>query len=111
MVKEKITKEFIIDYLQTYYEKNNKIPLSRDKEHPFSAKTVSNKLGSWGEALTIAKIPLSRNNPVEVKCRNEAAIRIQKACYNWIWKPETRDGKLVGFFERIKNKWLRRFFI
>jgi hypothetical protein len=51
MVKEKITKEFILEYLKEYYEKNKKIPLSRDKEHPFSAKTVSNKFGSWARPV------------------------------------------------------------
>lgn len=69
MSKEKFTKEFILKYLKEYYEKNKKIPLSKDKEHPFSDKTVANKLGSWNKALTNANIPLRINKPVEVNCK------------------------------------------
>jgi hypothetical protein len=69
-MKEKFTKEFILEYLKEYYEKNKKIPLSKDKEHPFSDKTVGNKFGTWNDALILAKIPLVRNNPVQVNCNN-----------------------------------------
>jgi hypothetical protein len=68
MKKDIITKEFIIEYLKTYYKINNKIPLLIDKTHPFSQKTVYNKLGSWTNALTEACIPLRINKPLEVEC-------------------------------------------
>jgi hypothetical protein len=70
MSKEKFTKEFILDYLKGYYEKNKKIPLSKDKKHPFSYKTIGNKFGTWNDALILANIPLSRNNSVQVNCNN-----------------------------------------
>jgi hypothetical protein len=70
MTKEKITKEFIIKYLKEYYEKYNKTPIARDKEHPFSDRTVANKFGTWNDALILANIPLLRNNPVQVKCNH-----------------------------------------
>lgn len=56
MAKEKITKEFVLEYIKKYYEENNKPPLSTDKKHPFCAKTVNNKFGTWAEALKIAGI-------------------------------------------------------
>jgi hypothetical protein len=68
MTKEECTKGNIIKYLQEYYKDNNKIPISRDKEHPFSYKTVSNKFGSWSNALIEANIPLKYNKSQEVKC-------------------------------------------
>ena len=67
---EKITKEFIIEYLKEYYVKNNKIPTVIDKEHPFSQTTVYNKFGSWNNALLEANIPFNKNKPIEVKCEN-----------------------------------------
>ncbi len=70
MSKEKFTKEFILEYLKEYYEKYKKIPLSKDKNHPFSDKTVCNKFGTWNDALILAKIPLLRNNPVGIKCNH-----------------------------------------
>lgn len=69
MRTEKITKEFIIEYLKEYYKNNKKIPIAKDKQHPFSDKTVLNKFGSWNEALTIANIPFSRNKARKVKCK------------------------------------------
>lgn len=69
MVKEECTKENIIKYLKEYYEKNNTIPIAKDKQHPFSDKTVLNKFGSWNNALTIANIPFSKNKARKVKCK------------------------------------------
>lgn len=59
-MKKIITKEFIIKYLQDYYEENNEIPKSLNKKNPFCAKTVYNKFGSWDNALIQANIPLYR---------------------------------------------------
>jgi hypothetical protein len=69
-MKEECTKEFILKYLKEYYEKNKKLPLSKDKEHPFSDKTVGNKFGTWNDALILSKIPLIRNNSVQVNCNH-----------------------------------------
>ncbi len=65
-----ITKEFIIEYLKDYYEKHKKIPLSTDKNNPFNGKTVSNKFGSWNNALISANIPLKYNKAKDVECKN-----------------------------------------
>lgn len=66
---EKYTKEFILEYLKDYYITNKKTPISTDKNHPFSYKTVSNNFGSWGEALVIANIPLNINKSQKIKCK------------------------------------------
>ena len=68
MIKEKITKEFVLDYMKKYFEENNKAPLSTDKKHPFSAKTVSNKFGTWGNALKIAGLLPLKNDPLYINC-------------------------------------------
>lgn len=65
---EEITKEYILNYLKNYYEKNKKIPRSKDKNHPFTCFKVSNRFGSWNEALKLAGIPILRNTPVKVNC-------------------------------------------
>ena len=64
MPKEKITKEFILEYLTYYYEKNKKIPLSKYKEHPFSDKTVRNKFGTWNDNKDVLKMKLFVQNYV-----------------------------------------------
>lgn len=69
MCKEKFTKEFIVYYLKNYYETSKKIPIARDKQHPFSDKTVLKKFGSWNNALSIANIPFSRNEARKIKCK------------------------------------------
>jgi hypothetical protein len=124
MTKEKFTKEFILDYLKEYYEKNKKIPLSKDKEHPFSYKTVGNKFGTWNDALILAKIPLIRNNPVQVKCKqcntlfkkqvkeikkseNHFCSRSCCAIYNNSIRTEETNNKIklsLQKYNNIKNK-------
>jgi hypothetical protein len=69
MGKETCTKEYIIKYLKEYYKINNKTPIARDKEHPFSSRTVYNKFGSWSNALIDANIPLNVNKPKKVICK------------------------------------------
>lgn len=69
MIKEKISNEFIINYLQEYYKKYNKTPIAKDKKHPFSDKTVCNKFGGWNNALIKAKIPLNINKAHEINCK------------------------------------------
>jgi hypothetical protein len=69
MIKKLITKESIIEYLKNYYEKYKEIPKTTNKDHPFCYKTVSNKFGSWNNALFLANIPLRMNKPVDVKCK------------------------------------------
>ncbi len=64
----KLTKDYIINYLKEYYNKYNKTPISRDKSHPFSDKTVYNQFGGWNKALIEADIPLNVNKPKEVIC-------------------------------------------
>lgn len=64
-----ITEEFIIEYLRGFYETNKTIPLSRDPRHPFSYKTVSNKFGSWKEALNCANVPSFKNDAQIVSCK------------------------------------------
>ena len=51
MPKKECTKENIIKYLKEYFEKYKSIPIAKDKQHPFSDKTVLNKFGSWSNAL------------------------------------------------------------
>jgi len=70
MTKEKFTKEFILEYLKEYYKKNKQTPLSKDKEHPFSDKTVGNKFGTWNKALIEANIPLNINKSQQVNCNH-----------------------------------------
>ena len=55
MIKEKITKEYIIEYLKEYYEKY-KIAPRATREHPFCKETVLNKFGCWNNALIEASI-------------------------------------------------------
>lgn len=69
MGKEECKKEYIIKYLQDYYKKHNKTPKSTDKIYPFSDKTVYNKFGGWNKALIKANIPLYRNKPQKVICK------------------------------------------
>lgn len=80
----KLTKEYIIDYLKDYYKKYNKTPISRDKQHPFSNKTVYNKFGGWNNALIEANVPLNLNKPKEVIC-NQCNKKFTKL-YNQINK-------------------------
>jgi len=68
--KQKITKEFIISYLQNYYNTKNDIPKSRDTTHPFSEGTVRNRFGNWSNALTEAGIPLRVNPSQLVNCKH-----------------------------------------
>ena len=46
-----LSKNFIIEYLRNYYTENKKSPISTDKTHPFSAKTVRNKFGTWSNLV------------------------------------------------------------
>jgi hypothetical protein len=64
----KFSKEFIVNHLKAYYEEYNDIPRSTNKNHPFSAGTVSNYFGSWNKALDTANIPRRRNVPQNVVC-------------------------------------------
>jgi hypothetical protein len=68
MIKEKITKEFIIKNLKEYYETYKIIPKTNGK-YPFSSKTVINKFDSWNNALTKANIPLFQTKALEVNCK------------------------------------------
>ena len=87
MCRKECTKEFIISYIKTYYIDKNKPPLSCDK-HPFSRKTVTNKFGSWSEALTAASVPLNANPPRNVLCQQcnkefkKLESQIKKSKYN-----------------------------
>jgi len=78
MTKEKISNEFIINYLQEYYKKYNITPIAKDKKHPFSDKTVYNKFGGWNNALIKAKIPLKINKAQEINCKqcNKVFIKL-----------------------------------
>lgn len=67
-----------------YYKERNKIHISTDKEHPFSNKTVSNKFGSWSNALVKAAIPLNINKPQEVNCNQ--CHKLFTKMYNQITK-------------------------
>lgn len=86
MGTEKITKEFIIKYLKEYYKKNKSIPIAKDKQHPFSDKTVLNKFGSWNNALIKAGIPLNRQEPIKVNCKQCNKLFTKR--YNQITKTE-----------------------
>ena len=64
----KITKEFIKETLLRIYKETGEPPKRNTKIPEFSAKTVSNKFGSWGDALTAAGIPLRFQPPEVVEC-------------------------------------------
>lgn len=68
MSKQRITKEFIIETFRERYETTGEIPKARVVKYPFSEKTVSNRFGSWTNALTAAGIPLRAYPPREVSC-------------------------------------------
>lgn len=65
---KKLTKEFIIKYLSSYYIEKNKIPKSKERIHPFCGESVKNIFGSWNNALDAAKIPKKRNSTQLVNC-------------------------------------------
>lgn len=66
--KEKLTKEYIIDYLSNYYLVNNEIPKSRERIHPFCGESVKNIFGSWNNALDAANVPKRSHSPQLVNC-------------------------------------------
>lgn len=64
------TKEEIIEYLKNYYNENNDIPKSTDKNHPFTKSRVENLFGGWNNALTESSIPLRINPKQLIICKN-----------------------------------------
>jgi hypothetical protein len=79
-----ITNQFIIEYLKDYYKSNNKPPIAKNKQHPFSCKTVYNKFKGWNNALKLAGIPLNINKSEEINCNECNKLFIKT--YNQIKK-------------------------
>lgn len=88
MIKEKITKEYIIEYLKEYY-KIYKIAPRATREHPFCKETVLNRFGCWNNALIEANIPLYITKALEVNCKKcnklfkKHVNQINKTKYNF----------------------------
>ena len=63
-----ITKESIKDTLLRIYQETGESPKRSTKIPEFSAGTVANKFGSWGNALAESGIPLRVQPPQQVNC-------------------------------------------
>ena len=64
----KITKEFIITYLNDYYHKHGKSPKLVNTDRPFKYHHIKKLFQTWNNALSEAGIPLNRNNIIITQC-------------------------------------------
>jgi len=61
-------KEDILNYLSNYYNINKKSPIINEY-HPFSYFTIKKLFKTWNNTLTLANIPLNRNEKLYVNCK------------------------------------------
>ena len=85
MPRVEVTKEFIIEYLKSYFQRTGKNPYwgefnRKGHGYPFCAGTVRNRFGSWSNAIRDAGLEPAFHQPLLTICTNCSTTFYKLVC-------------------------------